>query len=213
MKKLLVLQMFCWFGILKGLCQPACELKISKDSIVVYTCKSTDSKLKSIKANFTVNAKLSVLAGHLLDVKDYVKWQYNVIHTEVIQKISESEMIYHSEVEAPWPLSNREVVMHLKITQDPMTKVMIFETTSVPGFIPENDDLVRVKRSHVKWVVTPISNNELKVDYSFEADPGGSIPSWIINLSLAEGPYQTFRNIKKRINSGVKISPAGFIVD
>lgn len=213
MKKLFVFQLICWFGVLQGLCQPACELKISKDSIVVYTCKSTDSKLKSIKANFTINTKLSVLAAHLLDVTDYVKWQYNVKHTEVIQKISESEMIYHSEVEAPWPLSNREVVMHLKITQDPISKVVIFETISVPGYIPENDDLVRVKRSHAKWIITPIGSNELKVDYSFEADPGGSVPSWIINLSIAEGPYQTFRNIKKRIHAGEKITPAGFIID
>lgn len=213
MKKLLLLFLCLFINCLQGYCQKDCELKISKDNIQVFTCKNSDSKIKSLKASFTVKTKPSVLAGHLLDAPDYVKWQYNIIHTDVVKKISENELIYHSEVKAPWPVSNRELVIRLKITQDPVSKVMIFETVSVEGFVPDNEEVVRVHHFHGKWIITPVGNQELKIDYSFEVDPGGSIPSWIINLAIAEGPYQTFKNLKARIQAGTPVEPASFIID
>lgn len=193
--------------------QDECDLKKSQDNIFVYTCKSPDSKLKSIKATFRIDTRLSVLAALLMDAKNYTQWQYNMIDASVLQKISENDIIYHSEVEAPWPVSNRDLVMHLKITQDPKTKVMIIHIESIPTFIPEKEGVVRVPKAEGQWVVIPVNKNELQVDYSFIIDPGGTVPTWLINMALAEGPFETFRNLKKRIQNEKVNIPATFITD
>lgn len=193
--------------------QTDCELRRSQDSIFVYSCKVADSKVKAIRANFIIPASPSVLAGHLLDVASYTQWQYSVINTKILKQVADNEIIYHAEVRAPWPVSNRDLVVRLKIEQDPETKVMRFSIVSLPDYIPPRHGVVRVPRSEGHWTVTPIKGNNLKVEYRFMVDPGGSIPTWLLNLSIAEGPHKTFSNLSKRIKAGMPVVKASFITD
>lgn len=192
--------------------QTDCELRRSDENIYVYACKVTDSKIKSIRADFILPTTPSVLAGHILNVAAYTEWQYSIIKTEVLEVISDLELIYRAEVKAPWPVSNRDLVVRLKVSQDPETKVMIFSIISIPDYIPPNKGIVRVPKSEGKWIITP-EKNQLKIEYSFLVDPGGSVPSWLLNLSIAEGPHKTFSNLTGRIKSGIKVVPAPGIID
>jgi hypothetical protein len=201
-----------WLLSVVSLAQTDCELRRSENNIFVYSCKMNSSRLKAIRANFSLPTTPSVLAGHLMNVGAYTEWQYNVIKTEVLEVISELEVIYRAEVKAPWPVSNRDLVVRLKIEQDPVTKVMTFTIISIPDYIPEYKGIVRVPKSEGKWVITP-KVDRLAIDYSFVVDPGGSIPSWLLNLSIAEGPHRTFSNLTNRIKSGVKVSPLERIRD
>lgn len=192
--------------------QTDCDLKRSQDSIFVYACKVHDSKIKAIRASFMLPTTLSALAAHILNVEAYTEWQYNIIKTEVLEVISDLELIYRAEVKAPWPVSNRDLVVRLKITQDPVTRVMTFSIVSVPDYIPPYEGIVRVPKSEGKWVITPVGDR-LQIDYSFIVDPGGSIPSWLINFSIAEGPYRTFYNLSKRIRSKDPVKSVQVIKD
>lgn len=193
--------------------QTDCELRRSQDSIFVYACKVTDSRIKAVKAHFTLPTSLSVLAGHLLDVDAYTQWQYSIIKTKVLKRIGDNEVIYRAEVKAPWPVSNRDLVVHLKITQETETKIMRFSIISLPDYIPPYEGIVRVPRSEGHWTITPVAKNKLKIDYQFIVDPGGSIPAWLLNLSIAEGPHRTFFNLTHRIKSNTEVLSAAFIKD
>ncbi|MDL5045702.1 START domain-containing protein [Oscillatoria amoena NRMC-F 0135] len=210
------LSFFIWLTTLVHLgtqAQTDCELKRSQDNIFVYACKVSDSKVKAIRANFILPTTLSVLAGHLLDVASYTQWQYSVIETEVLKQENENEVIYRAVVKAPWPVSNRELVVRLTISQDAETKVMTFTIISIPDYIPVREGVVRVPRSEGLWTITPVEKNKLKIDYQFIVDPGGSIPAWLLNLSIAEGPHKTFSNLTNRIKSGIAVTPAPTIID
>jgi hypothetical protein len=193
--------------------QTDCDLKKSANDIFVYACKSSDSKLKSITSTFLVEATPSLLAAHVMNIEEYTAWQYKVIKTELLERISDQELIYRGEVQAPWPVSNRDLVVRLKISQDPITKVMTILANSIPNYLPEKSGIVRVPRSETKWVITPVDRDRLKVEYFFVVDPGGSLPSWLVNLTIAEGPYKTFQNLIARIGDGTPISPLAFIRD
>lgn len=193
--------------------QTDCELRKSEGDILVYACNTSNSKLKSIRATFSIETTPSVLAGHLLDVKHYNTWQYRTFETQVLKQVSENEIIYRGEVDAPWPVSNRDLIVRLTITQDPATKVMRFSIISIPDYMPKKPGVVRVPLSEGFWVVTPAGPNKLNVEYSFLVDPGGSIPAWLINLTIAEGPLKTFQTLKERIKTGVPVKPAAFIRD
>lgn len=184
------------FTYLQLIGQEDCDLKKSQDSIFVYTCKSPDIKLKSIKASFTILATTSELETCMLDIPNYTKWQYNTIDAAVLKRINPRELIYRSEIEAPWPVSNRDLVMHLKIYSEPASQVMTMSLKALPDFIPEKEDVVRMPRAEGQWIFTPVGLNKWLVQYHFIVDPGGTVPVWLINLALADGPYVTFRNLK-----------------
>ena len=45
-----------------------------------------------------------------------------------------------------------------------------------------------------------VNGSDLKVSYFLNVDPGGSIPAWLVNLAVAEGPYESFRNLKRQLS-------------
>ena len=212
-RRLLVFLVFAGYAM-EGIGQQDCVLKKNQDSVLVYTCHQPESKIKSIKASFTVQGKLSELTARVMDVNSYTAWQYRIIKSDILKNINERELIFHSEVSAPWPVSNRDMVAHLTAEQDKLTKAVTITIRGIPDFIPPmNSEVVRVRQSLGKWVVTPLGKGLLKVEYSFVVDPGGSIPSWLVNMAAAEGPSYTFKSFKEIMKSKKVKNPASFIVD
>jgi hypothetical protein len=89
-------------------------------------------------------------------------------------------------------------VAHLKVNQDPHTKVVTIDGPVVANYVPEKKDIVRVKNSFGKWVLTP-QKNGVRIEYTLETDPGGSLPAWLVNLFVAKGPHETFVKLKKQL--------------
>ena len=193
--------------------QTDCELRKSTHDIYMYVCNVPDSKVKAVRAEFYVETTLSEFAGHILEPDTYKTWQYNMVESRLLKRLSASELIYYCEIGAPWPASNRDLISRVKITQDSVSKVMTFEMQSLPDYIPERKGIVRIPKSEGKWVMTPVSSNKIKVNYSFLVEPGGSLPSWLVNLVIADGPHQSFVNLLGRIKDGVQVKKAPFISD
>jgi hypothetical protein len=180
----------------------------------VYTCASGHLKFKSVKASFTVNARLSQLVAFVLDVNNYCDWQYHTVRAQLLKKINEQEVMYYTEIAAPWPVSNRDMVVDLKFSQDSRTKVLTITSQTVPRWVPEKDHIVRVPMSQGSWTVVPLSSSVLKVEYFVLIDPGGSVPAWMINMVAAQAPYDSFKMLKDKIRQKKFLnSKVPFILD
>lgn len=193
---------------LSGSGQSDCTLELSRDSINVYTCPRADSRYKTIKTTFTLQSSLSQLAAAVLDIENYATWQYKTARVNVLKKISDSEVVYYTEVEAPALTSNRDFVIRLTVDPDPMTKGMIIEAVSLPDFTPPVDGVIRVPYSRARWTVVPVGKDRLSVEYIIDIDLGGSVPPWLVNLFAAKAPYETFRALRDQIGrySGQQVS-------
>ena len=133
--------------------QDNCKLKKDQDSIKVYTCHNDTSRFKSIVAEFTLHATLNQLAQFIFDTPGYTRWQFNTVEAETIKKISSSEQIYHTVIEAPWPVTNRDMVVRMKIRYDQNDNEMVITAESEPGILPKKESYVRVPSSRGKWIV------------------------------------------------------------
>jgi hypothetical protein len=87
----------------------------------------------------------------------------------------------------------------MSILQNTENKIMTVEAKNIDGYLPANNKIVRVKYSRVNWTVTPINNKQFKVDYRIQIDPGGSVPAWLVNLSISKGPFESFMKLKDEI--------------
>lgn len=188
--------------------QSECTLELEKDSIKVYTCARPDSRYKTVRSSFTVNGSLTELAYALLDIEAYGTWQYKTLSARVLKKVSDREIVYYTEVEAPVLTNNRDFVIRLTIDPDPMTKGMIVEAVSIPEYIPPVDNVIRVPYSRARWNITQVQPGKLAVDYSIDIDLGGSVPPWVVNMVAPKAPYETFKALREIIDSyrGKKVS-------
>ncbi len=189
---------FLCMGFLASQAQD-CDLKKDSNGIKVYACFQDTSKYKLLKAEFTLeNTTIDQLVTFLLDAENYLTWQYNMEEVKVVKTLGENSFIYRSVTDAPWPVTDREMIIQFDATKNEVTHRLDIHVHTVPFNYPKNNKLVRIPYSDAKWVVT-VDGNNLKVLYSLNIDPGGSIPAWLVNIAIAEGPFESFSKLKKQL--------------
>ena len=174
-------------------------LSNDKDGIKIYTSTVPDSKIKAIKVLCDFKASPSQFVALMLDVKACPEWVYHTKSCSLVKQVSNSELYYYSEINLPWPAKNRDFVAHLTVTQNPDTKVVSIDGPSVSGFVPVKESVVRIDHSKGKWTITPLNNEQIRVEYTLHVDPGGSLPAWLVNMFATEGPQQIFKNLKMEL--------------
>ncbi len=175
--------------------------KLARDhaGVKVYLRQSPDSKIKELRFTSTVEASLNAIAYLLTNVEGFDNWVYASVKSETIHKISDQEIYYYTEMDFPWPFSNRDLVLYSKFWQDPHTLALHSKTTSAHWLLPEKDGIVRITVADLRWTFTPLGNGLVRVDYYMKSDPGGHIPAWLVNLAADQGPLQTMALLRKEL--------------
>lgn len=171
------------------------KLTRDKDGITVYQRPIINSAYKSIKVECTLKGNYNKLFAIITDVNHYRDWVYNNKTASFLKTVSPSEFYYYSETFLPWPMSNRDAVMHTTITRDSLDRFLKITSINDSGLVAEKSGKVRVHYSNINWYVTMPSAQSMHIVYTFEADPGGSIPAWIVNSFADRGPYESFKKL------------------
>lgn len=210
-KKLLPLLLSILF-VQATVAQQHWALKLNKDDIKVYTKNLDNSPYKAVKTECTLVTSLSKLTAVLLDIDKSTDWVYSTKSVKVLKQVSPTELYYHSEIAVPWPVNNRDFIVRLAVTQDPATKVVTMLGENQPRYLPDVKGVVRIPHSYSKWVLYPLSNGRVKIEYVLEVNPGGSIPAWLINLFATRGPYETFQKLKTQVSKPMYASASSGLV-
>ena len=174
-------------------------LKRDRGDVKVYLREAQDSDIKELRFETEFEASLHAIAAILLDVEGFDNWVYASELSETVEQISDTEMVYYNEIDFPWPLSNRDLVLHTLLWQDPATKILHSKTYSVHDQLPKKPGIVRMTKADIHWSFTPLGNGRVKLDYYLNSDPGGSIPAWMINLAADQGPLLTMVKFKEEL--------------
>ncbi|MGZ3862825.1 MAG: START domain-containing protein [Bacteroidia bacterium] len=198
MKKIIfIFGLFCATSHAQEKTQEKWHLKKDEQGITVYTRHAENSKLKELKSEFQVKTSLSSIVAILYDFEAYPEWVYRCDKAYVVKKISNYEYVQYQTVKAPWPAEDRDFVVHKKLTQDPVTKVIVQRINGMPEFIPKEPNFVRVSLFKAIWVITPLKNGMVNLEYQLLVDPGGNIPTWMVNLAVVDGPFDTEVKMKE----------------
>jgi len=179
--------------------QGSWQFMTEKDGIRVFSKEVANSKIKAIKAECTLNSSASQLVALLLDIPAAEQWVFHTKSCVLLKKVSPSELYYYSEVTLPWPLENRDFVARIRVSQDPVTKVITIDAPAIPGWVPVKKDLVRISHSVGLWVITPLDKEHVKLEYSLQVDPGGVLPAWLVNAFAAQGPLESFKSMREHL--------------
>lgn len=175
------------------------ELRRNENGISIYSRRL--DKIVELRLLTEFNTTSDNLIAQLENIPNYVNWVYGNKRTGIIKKISDHDIIYFTEAHLPWPIADRDLVVELTITPATATTPLIIIAKSIQGILPPKPHFIRIPYSVATWRVTPISSNKLKIDYTFSLDPGGSIPSWLVNMTITTGPYKSFLKLEDLLKS------------
>ena len=166
-------------------------LRQNSDNIEIYTRKVATSDFKELKCRTTVQSSLSAIVKILTDADDYTKWIYKCIAASTVKKISDVEVYSYQLFEAPWPLDNRDVVAVVKVTQDSSTKIVTVRSGLADQLVPEKNGVIRIKKFNTTYTLVPKDSGIVEINYELSTEPGGSVPAWLANSVMVNGPFST----------------------
>ena len=181
--------------------QNSWTLEKEKDGIKISNRHSPTSPFNDVRVEVDLPGTIDQLSVILLDVKKYTEWAYATRKSALIKQLTPDKLIYYSEIEVPWPATDRYFYAEFELTKDQTGRSMQVVSASISYDGPVPKDLVKVPFSKGSWTVTQLSNNTIHVDYILELNPGGSLPAWVLNLFSSKGPLETFENIKSKMVS------------
>ncbi|MCB0402386.1 MAG: hypothetical protein KDD41_09910 [Flavobacteriales bacterium] len=175
------------------------KLEKDKNNIKVYSHIPEGSELKEIRMVSKANADLSHAVSVLMDVEGYSKWIYNCRSAKIVKHVKEREIIYYSVTAAPWPLIDRDLVVHNKIYQNPKTKAVFSQSMATTDVLAPVPGKIRITDLYGLWKFTPLGNGEIEIEYYIRVDPAGILPPWVVNMFISTGPYQSMLKFKEQL--------------
>ncbi len=176
----------------------AWHLVKSASNIQVFTSNVPNYPVKGIRAEVVFDAPITQVLKVAMDVNHYPNWIYKCKKSVLVKQVSAQEVIYYHITDAPWPVADRDQYSVTKLSKHIDGSYWMHSHT-LPDYRGNEEGNVRIKNGKATWHFIPLANGQTKGEYELFFNPEGYIPSWIINLFIAEGPYVTMLNMQKEI--------------
>lgn len=175
------------------------HLEKSHDGIQIYSRAVAGWDIHETRGVARISGHLSSFAAVLDNVKSLGDLSPMVSGAEVVQCDGPAAYRYHARIDMPWPVTDREVYYQRTIAQNHET-LELTVTDAVLAESPNHKGLVRMTKGRQQWRVTPLANGENQVEVQILSDPGGPIPSSLINMMSQGAPLDALQRMRRLVN-------------
>jgi len=177
------------------------ELEYDQDGIQIFTQTIEDSNFKAFRGTVTVNTHLLNVMAHHADLEAMTEWLQDCQKSELLSQHEGKHFYLYQQTSAPWPVSDRDYVLHMQIDQDPANFIITINFEATQTFNKSDKDCVPITELTGYWRFTPIEAGQVLIEYQTSADPAGDIPSWLANSFVIDQPLGTLKKLKERVES------------
>ncbi len=191
-----------WFGIVNVEAQSREEWRLekNKDQIQVFSRRLPGKKSTELKVECTLPGTQQQMVALLSDIANYQNVIYKTKSAQLIRRVSETELVYYVVTALPWPVSDRDMAVHLTFSHDPVSKLVLVKGVGVPNVVTAHPDRVRIADWLAVWQIQPLGKQQIRVTYTCRVDPGGDIPAWLDNVAMANSAYHSFVLLRKSVS-------------
>ncbi len=177
------------------------KLISDKGDLKIYKRTREGTNLKEVRIDNVFHVSAERMVQELNDVDGYTDWIYKCGEAKVIERPSDSEIIYYTLANVPSPIWDRDIVAHSKYVYYPEKKTHFFEST-----VPDDNEtyeavrkkVVRVKDYGATWTIKEVGPQKIETINTIYMDPGGSIPAWLANMTISKGPTKSMRALEAK---------------
>lgn len=171
------------------------------DGIKVFTRSVANSSFQEFKGEIELEASVNKVVKVLKDADSFQKWMPDLAESKLLSS-SEKEQFHYLENAAPWPVSSRDGVYHFTFShaEDVGSVATMVYVKAVPDYLPRQDGKVRITTCDGFWKIVETTNG-VSVTYQAHANPGGTIPGWLVNWTVVDTPFNTLKNLREYLQS------------
>jgi len=169
-------------------------LQKDEENIQLYTRSVSDSPFLEVKATTLINASIEKVAQTFGYGDGCSEWQTMCKSSEVLSKVSETERYVYLVLDLPWPLEDRDMVIHSsgQIDRDARTVTVQLKSDSSKHPL---QDYMRAE-SHGQYKINGLSDEQVEFTYIMRTDLGGDVSPDIINPRLAASMHRDVAKLR-----------------
>ncbi|MGZ3429963.1 MAG: START domain-containing protein [Polyangia bacterium] len=168
------------------------------DGIVVERRVVAGSNLKEFRGRAVVQAPVAAILAVFSDVPRATEWMDSCNGSRVVDDTSDREKVVYNRTHAPWPVSDRDAVLHNVVHFDEGERRVELQFWSVQSDqAPPVKGVVRMPFLRGHWMLWPSADGtSTRVEYQVHANPGGALPDWLVNYASRDLPFKTIEGLR-----------------
>ena len=199
------------FGILDA-GEPEWKLLSTENGIDLYLRENAVNGFNEYQAIAILDFPLKSIVTVLRDFPNYPLWMPECLEAQKIEDIDENNLLLYYLHHSPWPVRNRDAILHVRSVIDPDSNIVNISSIAVPDDrYPAQSNPIRMAMMEAHWDIEVISAAKTRITYRIISDPGGSLPVSSVNLNNKNLPVRTLsgiaRMLKLKRHSHPNISP------
>ena len=173
-----------------------------EQGILVSTRAEEGRQFPSFRGIGRVNANIWEILAILADADKHQEWMHQCNGSKLVRNIDRGNQIVYNRTDAPWPVKDRDVVLKSRYSTAKEGKDIWarFEQTTDSSMGPV-DGVVRMPTLVGHYHLVSTGEDSALVEYRVNADPGGSLPDWLVKQTTKELPLHTLINLRGRVRS------------
>jgi hypothetical protein len=156
-----------------------------------------------------VNAGIEVVGEALRDIPAQPQWMHTWAESRIVKKFDRNNLIFYAVIDTPFPAQDRDLVVSNKTIYDlDMGRATITAGPADERLVPPRSDRVRMTDFEARFLVEFLGRNKTGIVYQYRADPGGHLPSLVVNIFTRSISHDTLVGLRKLLQSGTYVSAA-----
>ena len=185
-----------------------------EEGIKVYQREVAGTSFVSFRGIGVVDADIFDVYAVIFDIKNKVRLLSNCLDYQLLQYKGLGNLVVYTRTGAPFIfISDRDSVLETRVTfeNDKKRILATFQKTD-DSIFPPKDDAVRTKALKGGWILEAQADGTTKITYEVNADPGGLLPAWLVNLGSRKLPLNTIRNMRGQVIDKKAYARSRFLV-
>lgn len=101
----------------------------------------------------------------------------------------------------PWPADDRDYVLEAELDYEAGRQLAVIRYEVIESELePANDDYIRIPMMSIRYQLRALSDRETEIIWVQHTDPGGLLPSWLLNMLLVDIPFESMERLEQLAN-------------
>ena len=185
-------------------CANEWHLVKEKNSVKVYTQEVEGSDFLEFRGETVVKGTVAALVAILYDTQNCPAWLHECSFAMTLEEVSFEENYIFEIYDLTFPVSDRGIILHSKLSWHGDSASL--ETYEVQTFCEQTAssrcqkvkslEVTPIKRSRGAYTFKALDENTTEVIWQQHVEPGGNIPTWLVNAMVVDLPYETLLKLQ-----------------
>lgn len=176
----------------------------TEDGITVWQRAIEGQPLVEFRGRGHVKAGFKKILAVFYDDKRKTEWLGSCVENRRLAELGPGRTIFYNRTGSSFPLvADRDAVIEsaTDIWRD-KRRIRIDTWNIEHPSMPPVEGVVRMPDLRASWVLQVVDDDTTEVTYTVRADPGGALPSWVVNWVAKSIPRQTIQGLREQVKKG-----------